>query len=58
MLYGLDRQSDLRFSHENPAVKQCYADFLGQPLSPLAHTLLHTDHHAWRMPGEPDGAQG
>ena len=58
VLYGLDRQSDLRFSHENPAVKQCYADFLGQPLSPLSHTLLHTDHHAWRMPGEPDGAQG
>lgn len=54
VLYGLDKQSDLRFSHENPAVKQCYADFLGEPLSPMAHVLLHTDHHAWRMPGEPE----
>ena len=52
ILYRLDRQSQLRFSHENPSIKQCYADFLGQPLSERAHHLLHTDHHAWKMPGE------
>ncbi len=52
ILYRLDRQSQLRFSHENPSIKQCYADFLGQPLSEQAHHLLHTDHHAWKMPGE------
>ena len=52
ILYRLDRQSQLRFSHENPSIKQCYADFLGQPLSERDHHLLHTDHHAWKMPGE------
>ena len=52
ILYRLDRQSQLRFSHENPSIKQCYADFLGQPLSERAHHLLHTDHHAWKMPGK------
>ncbi len=52
ILYHLDRRSDLRFSHENPSVKQCYEDFLGEPLSERAHHLLHTDHHAWKMPGE------
>ena len=52
ILYRLDRQSQLRFSHENPSIKQCYADFLGQPLSERAHHLLHTDHHAWKMPDE------
>ena len=31
--------------------KQCYADFLGQPLSERAHHLLHTDHHAWKCRG-------
>ena len=52
VLYKLDRRSEIRFSHENPSIKQCYADFLGEPLSEKAHHLLHTDHHAWKMPGE------
>ena len=52
ILYNLDRHSELRFSHENPSIKQCYADFLGEPLGEKAHHLLHTDHHAWKMPGE------
>lgn len=50
VLYGLDRENPLRFSHENPAVLQCYQDFLGQPLSEKAHHLLHTDHNGWQMP--------
>lgn len=50
VLYGLDKISALRFSHENPSVLACYRDFLGSPLSEVAHHLLHTDHHAWRMP--------
>lgn len=53
ILYRLDRRSEIRFSHENPSIKQCYEDFLGAPLSEKAHHLLHTDHHAWKMPGEP-----
>ncbi len=50
VLYGLDRENSLRFSHENPAVLACYRDFFGQPLSEKAHHLLHTDHRAWDMP--------
>lgn len=49
-LYGLDKTSDLRYSHENPSIVQVYRDFLGEPLSHTAHTLLHTDHHTWSMP--------
>ena len=52
ILYGLDRISNLRFSHENPSVIKCYEDFLEKPLSEKAHHLLHTDHHAWKMPNE------
>ena len=52
ILRDLDFKSQLRFSHENPSVIQCYKDFLGQPLSEKSHHLLHTDHHAWKMPGE------
>jgi NADP-reducing hydrogenase subunit HndD len=52
VLYGLDKVNHLRFSHENPSVQKCYHDYLGEPLSPVAHKLLHTDHHSWTMPGE------
>ncbi|MBR0113532.1 MAG: iron hydrogenase small subunit [Clostridia bacterium] len=51
-LYALDRESKLRFSHENPSVQALYTEFLGQPLSEKAHHLLHTDHHGWKMPCE------
>ncbi len=51
-LYEQDRAMTLRLSHENPAIKTCYAEFLKEPLSPLAEKLLHTDQHGWRMPGE------
>lgn len=49
-LYGLDKKSDLRFSHENPSIQMLYRDYLGSPGSHAAHELLHTDHHAWDMP--------
>ena len=52
VLYGLDKVSSLRFSHENPSVLKCYQDYLGEPMSHRAHELLHTDHHGWKMPGE------
>lgn len=52
VLWGLDAAADIRFSHENPDVQACYREFLGEPLSPLAEELLHTDHHAWVMPNE------
>ena len=46
----IDEQSELRFSHENPAVQACYDDFLGQPLSERAEELLHSNHADWSMP--------
>lgn len=49
-LYGLDKISELRFSHENPSVLKLYEDYLEKPLSHKSHHLLHTDHHAWDMP--------
>ena len=49
-LYGLDKVSEIRFSHENPAVKKLYSDYLGSPGTEAAHKLLHTNHKAWDMP--------
>lgn len=44
VLYALDANNELRFSHENPVVKKLYEDFLEEPLSHKSHELLHTDH--------------
>lgn len=52
VLYSLDKNMDLRFSHENPAVQECYKNFLGAPLSEKSHHLLHTGYHNWQMPAE------
>ena len=37
VLYGLDKISELRFSHENPSITKCYEDFLGNhyPIVPI-----------------------
>ncbi len=48
-LYALDQNSILRFSHENPAIKQVYDKFLEKPLSHRAHELLHTRQADWDM---------
>lgn len=45
-LGDLDIMSEIRFSHESPFVIQCYEEFLGEPLSPLAHQLLHVERDA------------
>ena len=50
VLWGLDKKSALRFSHENPDVQALYTEFLGKPLSECSHHLLHTDIDAWQMP--------
>ncbi|MCI1653723.1 MAG: [FeFe] hydrogenase, group A [Lachnospiraceae bacterium] len=52
ILYAFDQITDLRFSHENPSITKVYSEYLGEPLSEKSHHLLHTDHHAWKMPGE------
>ncbi len=46
-LYQIDRDDAVRRSHENAAVQQLYAEFLGAPLSEKSHHLLHT-HYAKR----------
>jgi NADH-quinone oxidoreductase subunit G/NADP-reducing hydrogenase subunit HndD len=43
-MYTEDRRLTLRKSHENPAVKALYAEFLGEPLGHLSHELLHTKY--------------
>ena len=55
VLYGLDRSSAVRFSHENADVLALYRDELDQPLSHEAEAWLHTDHFAWQMPDSPAG---
>ena len=43
-LLNIDHKMELRQSHENPAVKEMYAEFLGKPNSHKAHELLHTSY--------------
>lgn len=43
-IYTADRAMELRKSHENPAVKALYEDFLGSPLGHKSHELLHTGY--------------
>jgi NADP-reducing hydrogenase subunit HndD len=43
-LYDIDAASKLRKSHENPAIKELYETYLGEPGSHKAHELLHTTY--------------
>ncbi len=43
-LYYLDKNAELRFSHENPDVLKLYEDYFGEPMSHKSHMLLHTKH--------------
>ena len=45
-LYQIDRDDQIRVSHENPEIQQLYAEFLGQPLGEKSHHLLHTRYAA------------
>ncbi len=44
VLYNMDYNSEFRKSHENPAIKTIYDEFLGKPNSHKAHELLHTHY--------------
>ena len=48
-LYDIDKNSQLRFSHENPAIVDIYDKFLEKPLSHKAHQLLHTRQADWEL---------
>ncbi|OYT16644.1 MAG: NADH:ubiquinone oxidoreductase [Bacteroidetes bacterium 4572_77] len=43
-LYREDAGKPIRKSHENPAIKELYETFLGEPMSEKAHDLLHTHY--------------
>ena len=45
-LYSEDERLTLRQSHNNPQIKQLYAEYLGEPNSHKAHELLHTTYAA------------
>jgi len=45
-LYDADKDSPIRKSHENPAIKQVYKEFFGEPGSHKAHEVLHTSYVA------------
>ena len=44
VLYDLDANMPIRKSHENPAIKQVYAEYFGKPGSEKAHHVLHTSY--------------
>ncbi|AEF93888.1 hydrogenase, Fe-only [Desulfotomaculum nigrificans CO-1-SRB] len=43
-LYAIDEGKAVRKSHENPAIKAVYEQFLTEPNGHLAHELLHTHY--------------
>lgn len=53
VLYFLDQNAPLRFSHENKDVQKAYEEFLMEPCSKVSHHVLHTDHESWQMPLAP-----
>ena len=45
-IYDADEASEYRCSHQNPYIKQVYAEFLEAPGSHKAHELLHTHYES------------
>jgi iron-only hydrogenase group A len=43
-IYKEDEGKTLRKSHDNPQIRQIYAEFLGRPLGEKSHHLLHTHY--------------
>ncbi|MFW5981154.1 MAG: NADH-dependent [FeFe] hydrogenase, group A6 [bacterium] len=43
-LYQIDKEKEIRKSHENPMIKKIYEDFLKKPGSEKSHQLLHTHY--------------
>ena len=52
VLWNLDKNDKVRFSHENSDVLTLYHEYFKEPLSSRSHHLLHTDLHGWKMPNE------
>jgi len=43
-IYSEDERKTIRKSHENPSIIRLYREFLGEPGSHKAHSLLHTEY--------------
>jgi len=43
-LYQIDKNKNLRMSHENPQIIKLYKDFLGEPYGEFAEKLLHINY--------------
>lgn len=43
-VYEQEKELPVRKSHESPAIKMIYKEFLGEPLSEKSHHLLHTEY--------------
>lgn len=43
-IYNTDKVYTIRKSHENPAIKEIYKDYFGEPNSHKAHHILHTKY--------------
>lgn len=54
ILWNLDENSEVRYSHMNPDILTLYSEYLEKPLSHRSHHLLHTDLTEWEMPLSPD----
>ncbi|MEZ5275584.1 MAG: NADH-dependent [FeFe] hydrogenase, group A6 [Opitutaceae bacterium] len=48
-LYQDDHDRALRLSHENPAIRQVYREFLGEPLGEKSEKLLHTRYKSRKV---------
>ena len=44
VLYDIDKSMPVRKSHENPAIKEIYDNYFGEPGSHKAHEVLHTSY--------------
>lgn len=49
-LHTQDANKEVRVASDNPMVKKLYDDFLGEPGSHRAHTILHTRHKDKKRP--------
>ncbi len=52
VLWAIDKNMEVRYSHENKDVLKLYHEYFEKPLSHRAHHLLHTDISEWKMPTE------
>jgi ferredoxin hydrogenase gamma subunit len=56
-LFDIDAHRKIRQSHNNPQIRQLYADYLGEPMSEAAHHLLHTHYTDRRHAAEVAAAE-